>query len=169
MLVLKLAGYKESTDVITNVFMRIVFWYFILVCTWIPECSFIIFILSHIYISLMFCYYISCIYSYRLWNVYGQCHHKDPQIFHEQCTIKKVRNVVMKIFNGPIISVHLFVILFFLQNLKFKCKINNNKQQIINLTLQWMYDFLNLTYAIHHDDSDLTLTLTNIWSSTQSL
>jgi len=26
-------------------------------------------ILSHIHISLMFCHYISCIYSYRLWNV----------------------------------------------------------------------------------------------------
>jgi len=26
-------------------------------------------ILSHIHISLMFCHYISCIYSYRLWNL----------------------------------------------------------------------------------------------------
>jgi hypothetical protein len=41
----------------------------LLLCTWTPVYGFLTVILSHIHISLMFCHYISCIYSYRLWNI----------------------------------------------------------------------------------------------------
>ena len=37
--------------------------------TWIPEYSFIIFILIYILIFLVLCWYIHCIYSYKLWNI----------------------------------------------------------------------------------------------------